>query len=88
MNQEISMANKLILGTVQFGLNYGINNSKGKPSQEEVKKVLDFASDKGINNLDTAESYGDSYEVIGNYHKSSRSKFKIHTKFEKFPNHF
>ena len=28
------MENKLILGTAQFGLNYGVNNFKGKPKKK------------------------------------------------------
>ena len=72
---------KLILGTVQFGLNYGINNSKGKPSFETVKNILDIAYSKGIKILDTAEAYGDSQEVLGNYHQQSDNKFDIITKY-------
>ena len=34
---------KIILGTVQFGLNYGINNSIGKPTQEVVNNIIDLA---------------------------------------------
>ena len=56
---------KLMLGTVQFGLQYGINNSIGKPSLENVKAILRAAADGGINVLDTARNYGDSEEVLG-----------------------
>ena len=34
------MNSKLILGTVQFGLKYGINNTIGKPSNDEVLSLL------------------------------------------------
>ena len=40
--------NKLILGTVQFGLNYGINNTIGKPGKENVFQILSYAYDSGI----------------------------------------
>lgn len=73
--------NKIILGTVQFGLNYGINNTEGKPSVAAVKAILDAAYSNNITMLDTAEAYGDSQEVIGNYHRKSQNKFKIVTKF-------
>ena len=56
---------KLVLGTVQFGLNYGINNTRGKPSLDRVKAILRTAADGGINVLDTARNYGDSEEVLG-----------------------
>ena len=75
------MKSKLILGTVQFGMDYGINNNDGKPSFEKVKDILDFAYLKGIRLLDTAESYGDSQSRIGEYHKITSHKFKIITKF-------
>lgn len=73
--------NKIILGTVQFGLEYGINNSSGKPSESAVKNILDTAFEEGVRILDTAEAYGNAHEVIGNYHKLSDNKFKIITKF-------
>ena len=75
------MKSKLILGTVQFGIKYGINNKQGKPSFEKVKNILDFAYLKGIRLLDTAEAYGDSQNRIGQYHKVSSNKFNIITKF-------
>lgn len=73
--------NKIILGTVQFGLNYGINNTIGKPAKEEVKAILDLAFTNGITMLDTAEAYGDSQEVIGAYHAQSKNSFQVITKF-------
>ena len=73
--------NKVILGTAQFGLDYGINNKVGKPTYETVVKILDLAFKKNINILDTAEAYGDSQEVIGHYHLGSLNLFKVITKF-------
>lgn len=60
----------LSLGTVQLGLNYGINNTDGKPSQETANEILSCALDHGINTLDTAGAYGDSEVVIGNWLKT------------------
>ena len=59
------MISKLILGTVQFGLNYGIANSEGKPDLNKVRAILRCAADHGIRILDTAAAYGDSETVIG-----------------------
>ena len=56
---------KLMLGTVQFGLNYGIANTSGKPSYETVKEILKTAYESGVNCIDTSPGYGDSEEVIG-----------------------
>ena len=49
--------NKLILGTVQMGLPYGINNNSGKISLENSIKILEYAFNNGIVTLDSAESY-------------------------------
>jgi aryl-alcohol dehydrogenase-like predicted oxidoreductase len=75
------MNSKLILGTVQFGLDYGINNTIGKPSKENIKSILDSAYNSGIQLLDTAEAYGDSQNKIGEYHSNSTNKFNVITKF-------
>lgn len=76
------MNSKLILGTVQFGLKYGINNTIGKPNDNEVLSLLKIAYSSGIRVLDTAEAYGNAHKLIGNYHKKQdNSKFEIITKF-------
>lgn len=73
--------NKIVLGTVQFGLTYGINNTSGKPNQEKVNEILATAYDAGICYLDTAEAYGDAHQVIGEFHKTHPDQiFHIITK--------
>ena len=57
--------NKLALGTVQFGLDYGITNHDGQVTIDKVKSILNYAKDKGINTLDTASGYGNSEQVLG-----------------------
>ena len=72
---------KLILGTVQFGLDYGINNPAGKPSESEVEKILVHAYESGIRCLDTAEVYGTAHKIIGNFHRKYPDiRFDIITK--------
>ena len=56
---------RLVLGTVQFGLNYGIANTHGKPSDDQVADILSAAYNSGIRILDTAASYGESEQVLG-----------------------
>ena len=68
---------KLGLGSAQWGLNYGISNTFGQPSSEEVSKIINLASDKGIKLIDTANSYGNSENVIG---QNNLKDFKIITK--------
>jgi aryl-alcohol dehydrogenase-like predicted oxidoreductase len=72
---------RLILGTVQFGLSYGINNTQGKPSKETVFDILHFAYDQGITQLDSAAAYGDAQHLIGEFSKTTGKKFRINTKF-------
>jgi len=73
---------KLMLGTVQFGLNYGINNKYGKPSEKEVFEILDAAWEQNIKSLDTADVYGNSIELIGQYHHQRNRRFNILSKFK------
>jgi aryl-alcohol dehydrogenase-like predicted oxidoreductase len=61
-NKKLS---KLSLGTVQFGLNYGISNTKGQPNQQKVNDIIEYVYDNGINCFDTAQAYGNSEEVLG-----------------------
>lgn len=73
--------NKLILGTVQMGLNYGINNSLGKVTFENSCDILLKAFELGIDELDTAEAYGNAHQVIGDFHRLNPNiKFKVVTK--------
>lgn len=58
---------RLCLGTVQFGLQYGINNQRGKPSREEVFAMLDLAVTNGIKYIDTAAAYGNAEDLLGEY---------------------
>lgn len=75
------MIEKLILGTVQLGVPYGINNNKGKPLVEVAERILSKAEESGIETLDTARAYGNAMEIIGNYHLSNKYRFKIINKF-------
>ena len=78
---------KLILGTVQFGMNYGVANTHGQPSYDTVKMILKEAFDGGVNALDTAPEYGCSEEVIGKalYELGLTDRFKIITKIPQIP---
>ena len=55
----------LVLGTVQFGLDYGVANTTGKPDQATVNRMLATAFDAGVNTLDTASMYNDAETVLG-----------------------
>lgn len=60
-----NMTHKLALGTVQFGLDYGIANKSGQVSIEEIRNVLECAKTNTLDTLDTAIGYGDSEERLG-----------------------
>lgn len=78
---------KIILGTVQLGLDYGINNKSGKPKLTEAFEILSSAYKKGVRILDTAEAYGSSQEVIGSFHtKNPETKFNVISKVSKYGN--
>ena len=76
------MNSKLVIGTAQFGINYGIANSLGQVKSEEAKKILDYALSEDINYIDTAASYGESEKVLGS---NDVNRFKIITKIPKIP---
>ncbi|MCW8834093.1 MAG: aldo/keto reductase [Colwellia sp.] len=56
---------KLALGTVQFGLDYGISNKQGQVDKAQVADILTQAANLGIDTLDCAGAYGNSEQVIG-----------------------
>ena len=75
------MSSKLILGTAQFGMDYGINNVTGKIQKSEVFEILKYAFQNGITFLDTAPVYGDAHKIIGEFHKEhTYIRYKVITK--------
>jgi aryl-alcohol dehydrogenase-like predicted oxidoreductase len=73
--------NEIGLGTVQFGMDYGISNARGKIPTEEVFEILRKAREYGIEILDTASEYGSSEQVIGEFIHQTNAEFKIVSKF-------
>jgi len=71
---------KIIIGTAQFGMDYGISNARGKIPYDEVFAILNECAKKKIKFLDTAYSYGDSEKVIGNFIQNFGNKFEIISK--------
>jgi len=75
---------KIVLGTAQFGLDYGISNKQGKTHRKNIPDILNYAHKNRINFLDTALSYGNSEEVIGSIR--STQAWNIVTKTKNFKN--
>ena len=69
---------KLTLGTAQFGTNYGISNKQGKIKTKDLNKILSFCLKNNIKELDTARSYGNAEQRLGNFKKIDQ--FTINTK--------
>ncbi|WP_162426540.1 aldo/keto reductase [Pontibacter pudoricolor] len=72
---------KLVLGTAQFGLNYGISNQHGQLQLPEVKNILTEAERTGITTLDTATAYGNSELTINQAINETGSQFRIISKY-------
>ena len=73
---------RLVLGTAQFGMPYGVANQAGQITLSEARKILQFASDSGIDVLDTAISYGESEIRLG---QAGVRDFKVVTKIPGIP---
>jgi len=75
---------KIMVGTVQFGMTYGIANQQGRPSRKEVLEIIKFGYEAGICDYDTAAVYGESEEVLGQAFKELgiSHKVNIFTKIE------
>jgi aryl-alcohol dehydrogenase-like predicted oxidoreductase len=56
---------KIALGTAQWGMEYGISNIRGIPSDKELKDILTFAASNNIKMVDTAAAYGNAEKRIG-----------------------
>lgn len=56
---------RLGLGTAQFGLNYGLSNTRGQVSEAEAGSVLRMAAEAGMTVVDTSPDYGDAERLLG-----------------------
>jgi len=74
---------KIGLGTVQFGMPYGVANSGGQVPRQEVAAILALAAARGIQVLDTAALYGNSEEALGHVLAPGHG-FRIVTKTPRF----
>ncbi len=73
---------RLALGTVQFGLPYGIANQEGQVTRASAKNMLQYAAANGIDTLDTAIAYGESESCLG---EIGTQGFNLVTKLPAFP---
>ncbi|MDI6758099.1 MAG: aldo/keto reductase [Candidatus Omnitrophota bacterium] len=78
------MIDRLVLGVVQLGMPYGINNKIGKPDFNSACDIVKTAFDNGITRFDTAQAYGDSEEILGNVFDKLKinKKVKVYSKLD------
>jgi aryl-alcohol dehydrogenase-like predicted oxidoreductase len=76
-------AQKLGLGTVQFGLSYGVANKIGQVTRMDAKAMLELALASSIDTLDTAIAYGESETCLGGI---GTQGFNLITKLPELPN--
>jgi len=56
---------RLVLGTAQLGMPYGIANRSGQPDASQGRAIVEAAWEAGIRTFDTARGYGESEVVLG-----------------------
>lgn len=79
---------KFVLGTAQFGMKYGVTNSNGIPSDQVLKKIINFANKREFVGLDCAFSYGNVHKRLSNFDlKNLEITTKINLSSEQSP-HF
>lgn len=74
---------ELCLGTVQFGMDYGIRGKK-KPFLSESLAMIDYAINNDIKTIDTANAYGEAEDVVGAYlerNPKERQRIQLISKF-------
>jgi len=75
------MNSKIVVGTANFGNQYGIANRGKLLSLDESKAIINWAQENDINQFDTALAYGDAEEILSMYLDQSLAP-KIDTKLD------
>ena len=57
---------RLCIGTVQFGMDYGVQGGT-RPAVEDAVRMLDYATQNGVDAIDTAAAYGTAEDVVGEF---------------------
>ena len=73
---------RLVLGTVNFGMDYGYLGGKSRIKEENAFEIIEHSISGKIQFFDTAQDYGRSEEILGKYVLSNeQSQLNIITKF-------
>ena len=73
------LAKKLILGTANFGMAYGLKNNFSQIQRSNVSELLETCVELGVYKLDTAIDYGKADKIIGS---QKIQHFQITTKIQ------
>lgn len=65
MKSDVDKTTRLVLGTAQLGMDYGIANRTGQPDIQTVRDIVRTAWEGGIHYFDTAQAYGESERILG-----------------------
>ena len=82
IEDKMNKASRLVLGTAQLGMPYGIANSTGQPDPQAAETILESAWAGGIREFDTAQAYCASEKILGTVieKRGWREKIRITTK--------
>ncbi len=69
---------ELIIGTAQWGSDYGWTNERGRVSDQDLRLLVEMATELGITAVDTAASYGDAESRVSEFAQA----FEVQTKVE------
>lgn len=61
----MTATDRLVLGTAQLGMPYGIANKEGRPDPRRAEAIVRAAWEGGIRIFDTAQAYGQSEAILG-----------------------
>ena len=75
------LISKIVIGSAQFGMNYGVSNQGGKLKKKEIIKIFQYCKEKKINHLDLATKYQVSLDLL---RKIDLKGWKINFKISKF----
>ena len=78
----MSGESKLVLGTVNFGMDYGYLGSMFRLEKANAFRIIEHSIVENIQYFDTAQDYGESEEILGEYVRSNQeSQLNVITKF-------
>jgi aryl-alcohol dehydrogenase-like predicted oxidoreductase len=58
---------KFIVGTANFGQEYGVANRGKSLSNNELNELIKWSQENGMNHFDTAQTYGDAQKILGSF---------------------